>query len=236
MSRKPDDWMPLHIGPYLADTTNLTRDQHGAYLLLLMAYWRRGGPLPADDGQLAAMAKASPAEWRKLKPVISPLFVEVDGQWRQKRADEELAKAKERVEGAVAAGKAGAAARWRKHSDSNSDRITEAKRSLCRDDASIPKNQEPRIFSLNDFVVGKKAGVRNGVTIQSPSERLARFQKVIAEGLGRDGYAIVGAASDPASPEFERCLALCKAHAVKIGKGWPHQWPTGSKQLSEQVQ
>lgn len=73
--------------------------------------------------------------------------------------------------------------------------------------------------------VGKRAGVRNGVTVQDPSERLARFQRTIAEGLGREGYAIVGAASDPASPEFERCLALCKAQAAKIGKGWPRQWP-----------
>src|SRR4051812_41677706 len=108
MARKPDDWMPLHIGEYHADTTHLTRDMHGAYFLLLMAYWRRGGPLPADDGRLAATAKATATEWRKLRPVLAEFFTERDGHWHQKRADAELAKATRMTEAKALAGKKGA--------------------------------------------------------------------------------------------------------------------------------
>jgi uncharacterized protein YdaU (DUF1376 family) len=70
--------MPFYIADYLRKTMHLTRDQHGAYMLLLMACWDRGGRLPNDAGQLAGIAKASPLEWRKLRPVILPFF-EVDG-------------------------------------------------------------------------------------------------------------------------------------------------------------
>lgn len=110
-ARKPDDWMPLRIGEYLADTTHLTRDQHGAYLLLIMAYWRRGEALPADDGQLAAIAKATPAEWRKMKPIIAQFFRCEDGRWFQKRCEEELVAARALVAQRSVAGKASAAAR-----------------------------------------------------------------------------------------------------------------------------
>lgn len=115
MTKKPDDWMPLIIGKYLSDTTHLTTLQHGAYFLLLLAYWRRGGPLPADDGRLAATAKVSPAEWKKLRPVMAEFFVEHDGVWSQKRADEELAKAKRLTEAKAEAGRKGAKNKWQTH-------------------------------------------------------------------------------------------------------------------------
>jgi uncharacterized protein YdaU (DUF1376 family) len=90
---KPDIWMPLYIGEYLADTMRLTTVQHGAYLLLLMQYWK-SGPLPDDDDELAAIVKMEPLSWAKISASIRRFFyVAEDGLLHQKRADEERAKA-----------------------------------------------------------------------------------------------------------------------------------------------
>lgn len=77
MSRA-DTWMPLYIADYLKDTTELTREEHGAYLLLLMTCWTKGGRLPNRPKALAAIAKATLAEWEELAPAILPFF-QVDG-------------------------------------------------------------------------------------------------------------------------------------------------------------
>lgn len=111
-SKSVESYMPLWIADYLADTQHLTRDEHGAYLLLLMAYWRKGEPLADVDRKLAAIAKASPAEWRRLRPVLSEFFQVGDGVWKQKRVDAELARAKAIRAKRSEAGAKGADGRW----------------------------------------------------------------------------------------------------------------------------
>lgn len=103
-----DAYMPLWIGDYLADTTHLTTEQHGAYLLLLMAYWRKGGPLPADEPTLARIAKMTTHKWKATRPIMVALFIEEEGVWRSKRADAELEKANALKAARSASGKRGA--------------------------------------------------------------------------------------------------------------------------------
>jgi uncharacterized protein YdaU (DUF1376 family) len=98
MTKRADAWMPLYIGDYMRDTMRLTRDQHGGYLLLLMECWNSGGRLPNDPAQLAAIAKASPGEWKRLSPVLLPYF-KVRGEWLyHSRVFKERAKAQKLLE------------------------------------------------------------------------------------------------------------------------------------------
>ena len=91
-----DTWMPLYIADYLADTRRLSTLEHGAYLLLLMEYWRQG-PLPDDDRELCAIVRLDRKLWdRGVGPAVRRFFHrEDDGLLHQKRIDAERSKAVE---------------------------------------------------------------------------------------------------------------------------------------------
>jgi uncharacterized protein YdaU (DUF1376 family) len=118
MSTKQTDedakvWMPLFIGDYLADTARLTTEQHGAYFLIIMDYWRNGPP-PDDDTTLAQIARLSMDAWSMSQAKLRLLFSIDNGVWRHKRIDQELVKAKaNKAQAKVKATKA-ANARWGK--------------------------------------------------------------------------------------------------------------------------
>jgi uncharacterized protein YdaU (DUF1376 family) len=80
--------MPLYVGDYLGDTGHLTTAQHGAYLLLMMHYWRKG-ELPDDDRQLSKITKLPLRTWCEYRPTLQDFFYE---GWKHKRIDAELAR------------------------------------------------------------------------------------------------------------------------------------------------
>jgi uncharacterized protein YdaU (DUF1376 family) len=115
MPKKPPTvgvWMPLYITDYLGDTMHLTTEQHGAYLLLLMACWKADGRVPGDPLALASIVRMSPQQWAKTQPVLERFFLASEGYWTHKRVLEELAKAKTKVAKASKAGATAARARW----------------------------------------------------------------------------------------------------------------------------
>jgi uncharacterized protein YdaU (DUF1376 family) len=90
MSGRADTWMPLYIGDYLADTSHLDAEQSGAYLHLLMHYWR-SGPLLDDELSIVRITKMSRKSWRRSATILRAFFVTGDdGRLHQKRTDLEL--------------------------------------------------------------------------------------------------------------------------------------------------
>jgi uncharacterized protein YdaU (DUF1376 family) len=86
MSSRP--WMPLYVADYLADTDHLTLAQHGAYLLLIMHYWRHGC-LPENDEIIAKILRISRKQLPSIWLALAPFF---DENRRHKRIDIELEK------------------------------------------------------------------------------------------------------------------------------------------------
>lgn len=88
MKHDPKIWMPLFIGDYLADTMGLSKAEHGSYLLSMMAYWRKGGPLTTLEFKGVA---------GKEFDRVSKYFIHQDNHWQHGRIQEELEKAAERM-------------------------------------------------------------------------------------------------------------------------------------------
>lgn len=134
MNPKADIWMPLYVGDYLGGTIHLNTEQHGAYLLLLMACWKGDGKLLNDDAELANITKLTLARWRAHKPVLVRFF-SLDGEWlAHKRVQHERTKALATSQARSRSGKEGAAARW--HGDGR--RMATAMANASQTDAPSP--------------------------------------------------------------------------------------------------
>lgn len=141
---KPDIWMPLYIGDYLADTMELTTEQHGAYMLLLMAYWKNGGALPNDDVKLAAITRLGADAWSMHKHTLASYFdLESDPSlWIHVRAEKEMDKAGNNQEKRTLRAKAAAEARWSKNAPSNAPSNAQAMLGRCPSPSPSPSKEK----------------------------------------------------------------------------------------------
>ena len=131
--------MPLYVADYLGDTQHLTVEQHGAYMLLLMAMWRSGGRLPADAQKIARIVRMTPARWLKISDDIMAFFEVDGGEITQKRLAAEIEKASEKHQRRVSAGSKGGIAKSLKNKD---EPHSNAKAMLCH--SSEPESEEEK--------------------------------------------------------------------------------------------
>lgn len=110
--------IPLFVDAYLKDTTHLTTEAHGAYLLLMMAAWvREGCCLPNNERRLAACAKMSVKDWRVIAPDILELWTVEGDNIFQKRLRKEWHYVQEKS----AKNKRAAAKRWQSERNASAD-------------------------------------------------------------------------------------------------------------------
>ncbi len=85
-------WFKFDFKDYLAKTSHLSLDAHGAYLLLRCHYWLSEGNLPTDDKALAKLLHLPMPRYRAVMKEIRGFF---DAQWRHFPSDEEMDRARE---------------------------------------------------------------------------------------------------------------------------------------------
>jgi uncharacterized protein YdaU (DUF1376 family) len=112
-------WLPLWVDSYRGDTLDLTAEQHGVYLLLLMTAWKRhDNALPNDMGWMRGVLPPMHGHTfkRLVPPVLKRFFhLGADDKWRQKRLDIERDKAGKRS----ANGAQNADKRWSQTKENN---------------------------------------------------------------------------------------------------------------------
>lgn len=177
MSGRSNTWMPFYIGDYTADTLHLSRAaEHGAYLLLIMHYWRNG-PLPDDDKALAAIAKVSRKEWTTdIGPTVRPFFRPDGGRLYHKRIDAELAKAEQNSSKRRDA----AQARWM-HERCKPDANAYANANANASDVQSKRN-DPRARYLHLHQEKEEPVLRTGAAAVPPRALTAR-DMLFVEGL-----------------------------------------------------
>lgn len=93
----PLPWFAFNINEYLSDTSRLTTEGHGAYLLLVLELYQKAAPIPDDDDILAAITRMSIDAWKRQRKFLESFFiigrdtVRAPGWWHA-RVERELRK------------------------------------------------------------------------------------------------------------------------------------------------
>ncbi len=148
---------PRHIGDWIKATAHLSEVEECIYSRCLDVYYDREEPLPADTKQVCRLVRAATGAAKKAVNTVLNEFFHLEGDgWHNKRADEEIAKCREKSEKA----RESAGQRWGKtNSGNNANAYANASKTHTGGNAS----QEPRANSQEPMGVIHSAG--NSATV-----------------------------------------------------------------------
>lgn len=233
--------LQIHIGDYLKDTPAVSRvtwEHHGIYILALFIAWNVPGiRLPNDPKWLALRFGCTQEDLEThVMPVIKTYFKLVRTFWYQKRLTEEhefvLAQSEKQ--------RARVNVRWAKEKDVyHGNTVAEPRNAsgnttLCNTPTPTPtptpieeeSKKKSQTISSHGDKNGKEPGGQERVTVKDPDQRMVRFMRKLSKEIPDPGWTILAAATSPSLPEHAQCLAICKDAALRLGKGWPKNWPT----------
>lgn len=186
-------YMQFYVADYLADTTHLTAEEHGAYMLLLFSYWQTGKPLRID--RLATVARIPNERWPSVADTLSEFFHVTETHWVQFRVEADLEAVNSKVVTASNAGKASARAKALKKQQELNDRSTNVDDPLQRNgnhkdtDTNTDKNKNntppmvddlfPKFWKMYPNKKGKAAAEKAWKKLKVTADLFGQ----IAEGL-----------------------------------------------------
>jgi uncharacterized protein YdaU (DUF1376 family) len=113
--------------------------------MLIMNYWQRGKPLPADDERLARIARVSGTEWASIRGTVSEFFIRGENLWEHARIETELSKVREKSTKARAAGQRSAIVRSTSVQQTFNERSTDAEQTLNHTDTDTDTERKKEI-------------------------------------------------------------------------------------------
>lgn len=139
-------FMQLYVGDYLSDTLELTTEQHGAYLLILMTMWGKGAKLTNDPVKLARIARMTPAKFKAAWAEISRFFEDDGDCISNPRMTRDWEKTQEKITKRAKAGSAGGTAKALKDKQAH---VANAMRMPCHSSESEPEKKEVTDVTLS---------------------------------------------------------------------------------------
>ncbi|ESX47655.1 hypothetical protein X762_18025 [Mesorhizobium sp. LSHC426A00] len=157
--------MPIAIGDTLSETGDLSAEEFGAYILLLMRLWESGA-LPQEDARLSRIARLSTERWQEIQPSMCKLFE--DG-WRHPRLEQERVRSEELYRLRSEAGKKGALVKAKNKSQGNAQHEQRHQRGQQpRQDPGFQPDTKPspqpgtKPSHQQNHAEGHKPGMRQG--------------------------------------------------------------------------
>jgi len=103
---------PVATDAFIADTTGLSAEETGAYVMLLICLWRNNGEgLKLDHIRLSRMARVSQSRWSKVWDSIEQFFIIEGDLISQKRIQLDYVRVKEKIDKNRRAGSIGGLAK-----------------------------------------------------------------------------------------------------------------------------
>ena len=195
-------FMQFYPGDYLGKTMDLTTEQHGAYLLILMTMWQHDAKLPNDPKKLARIARLTPVKFNAVWAEISRFF-DVDGEViTNPRMTKERKKAAEKSQKRAVSGSAGGKAKALKDKEARianaavlpchspdaryqSEEREEANASLCERPKPSSANRFPDFWDAYPHRNGAKKGRADCERVYAKAVKAGVTEQQIIDAAGR---------------------------------------------------